>query len=349
MLDSRPRESGSAVFLSELQVPFKCPPGSALLDGTLPLRYCAARFASKFPTWCVPPGGGVADLVDERGERRLVLLMFLVVLRLTGLTGLVGVKRVQPNRKTPAHRVRKCFVWTPHQPVRAQTHIFLERTSQCTIHTLIRTCPLLLHWHWLKVKGICVSKTIFHLVVMPLCNVLFVRFPSVASSPICSLSRPSASSTSLERSRINPCASAHWSGMSGCLANATPHTGYEPNFHTYRNEEYTPINLPDSHRNFPRRDATIITTAEDPGASSSSKQTEASRVPTMLGSLGNSFWKQWRDHESVDSRNGIQETGANLDRESVVSAIFSSQSKGKRDRDQNVVHSLGDGKSPQNP
>ena len=62
----------------------------------------------------------------------------------------------------------------------------------------------------------------------------------------------------------------------------------------------------------------------------------------MLGSLGNSLWKQWRDHESVDSRNGIQETGANVDRESVVSTVFSSQSKGKRDRDQNVVHSSRD-------
>ena len=62
----------------------------------------------------------------------------------------------------------------------------------------------------------------------------------------------------------------------------------------------------------------------------------------MLGSLCNSLWKQWRDHESVDSRNGIQETGANLDRESVVSTIFSSQSEGKRDRDQNDVQSLRD-------
>ena len=37
------------------------------------------------------------------------------------------------------------------------------------------------------------------------------------------------------------------------------------------------------------------------------------------------------DHESVDSRNGIQETGANLDRESGVSTLFGSQSRGKRD------------------
>ena len=43
---------------------FEYPPGSAsaLLDGTL--RYCAARFASKVPTWRLPPGGG-ADLVTE--------------------------------------------------------------------------------------------------------------------------------------------------------------------------------------------------------------------------------------------------------------------------------------------
>ena len=39
----------------------------------------------------------------------------------------------------------------------------------------------------------------------------------------------------------------------------------------------------------------------------------------------------------------MQETGANVDKESVVPTIFSSQSKGKRDQDQNVVHSLRDG------
>ena len=48
------------------------------------------------------------------------------------------------------------------------------------------------------------------------------------------------------------------------------------------------------------------------------------------------------EYALVDSRNGIQETGANMDRESVVSTLFSSQSKGKRDRDQKVVHSMRD-------
>ena len=92
-----------------------------------------------------------------------------------------------------------------------------------------------------------------------------------------------------------------------------------------------------------RDDATIISYTGSRRFSafrSSSKLTAASRVPTVFGSLGNCLWKQWRDYESVDSRKGILETGANVDRESVVPTIFSSQSKGRRDRDQNVVHSL---------
>ena len=44
----------------------------------------------------------------------------------------------------------------------------------------------------------------------------------------------------------------------------------------------------------------------------------------------------------VSGRTGLQETGAELDREPVAATIFSSQSKGKRDRDTNVVHSLKD-------
>ena len=48
------------------------------------------------------------------------------------------------------------------------------------------------------------------------------------------------------------------------------------------------------------------------------------------------------EYESVDSRDDILKTGANLERESVVSTLFRSQSKWKRDRDQNVVHSLRD-------
>ena len=46
-LTSRPRESASELFLNELLSLFRYPPksGRALLNGTLPLRYYAARFA----------------------------------------------------------------------------------------------------------------------------------------------------------------------------------------------------------------------------------------------------------------------------------------------------------------
>ena len=45
-LSSRPRESASVLFLDELLSLFRYPPrsGRALVGGTLPLRYCAARF-----------------------------------------------------------------------------------------------------------------------------------------------------------------------------------------------------------------------------------------------------------------------------------------------------------------
>ena len=64
-LTSRPRESSSELFLDELLGIFRYPPtsGRALLAGTLPLRYCAARFACMVPTWRLPVSGHVARLV----------------------------------------------------------------------------------------------------------------------------------------------------------------------------------------------------------------------------------------------------------------------------------------------
>ena len=49
-----------------------------------------------------------------------------------------------------------------------------------------------------------ISQKHCHVFVMSLSGVPFTRFPPVASSPACSLSRPSASSTSLERTRLTP-------------------------------------------------------------------------------------------------------------------------------------------------
>ena len=64
-LTSRPRESSSELFLDKLLELFRYPPesGRALLTGTLPLRYGAARFACKTPTCRLPVSGHVARLI----------------------------------------------------------------------------------------------------------------------------------------------------------------------------------------------------------------------------------------------------------------------------------------------
>ena len=69
-LTSRPRESASEGFLNELLLHCRYPPWSAgaLLQGTLPLRFCAGRFAGRVPTWRLPADGHVADLVYEGCE-----------------------------------------------------------------------------------------------------------------------------------------------------------------------------------------------------------------------------------------------------------------------------------------
>ena len=101
---------------------------------------------------------------------------------------------------------------------------------------------------------------------------------------------------------VLPCVSARWSGMSGCLANPTPGTCHEPNIRVDANDEHTPINLPDSNGK-----------------------------------------KQLADYESVDSRNSIRETVCGSGKEKrFFSTLFRSESKGKRDRDLNVVQSLED-------
>ena len=105
-LTSRPRESASELFLDELLSLFRYPPKSdrALLNGTLPLRYFAARFAFSIPTWRLPVSGQVSRLVAayselliDRGDE----VVGLTVLR-GSKSGPVG-KRFRLNRKTPAH------------------------------------------------------------------------------------------------------------------------------------------------------------------------------------------------------------------------------------------------------
>ena len=124
-LTSRPRESASAPFLDELLFLFRYPVGSgrALLAGTLPFRYCFARFACRTPTWRLPASGGVVDLVTAN-----VADGYRVVLA-TGRREVFWVrnsslrrKRIRLNRKTPAHLVgfgvqSRPRVWKRLQPM----------------------------------------------------------------------------------------------------------------------------------------------------------------------------------------------------------------------------------------
>ena len=90
-LTSRPRESASELFLNELLSLFRYPPksGRALLNGTLPLRYCDARFTYSTPSWRLPVSGQVRSLVaaypdtaGNLGDEDVDLRVFFGVVRL---------------------------------------------------------------------------------------------------------------------------------------------------------------------------------------------------------------------------------------------------------------------------
>ena len=208
---------------------------------------------------------------------------------------------------------------------------------------IICTFPMLAHRTGSRWKGVCVtysSALISISLDMSLLSVPFSRFPQVLSSPTCPTS-------------LCDCYFVRWQWTKppvppltgvGCLADwlNRPKTQVTSPTCTVTWTRHTPINFPDSFQC--RDDATIISAADPEvlysGASCSSKQTAANRVPTISGSWGASFWKQ--RPELVDSRASIQATGANVERESVDSTVFRSPSKEKRDRDQNVVHSSRD-------
>ena len=105
-LTSRPRESAFEPFLNELLGLFRYPPrsGRALLTGTLPLRYCAARFACKTPTWRLPVSGHVACLVAAccKAAGASGSEVSDPGVHWTSGSG-PGRKSIRLNRKTPAH------------------------------------------------------------------------------------------------------------------------------------------------------------------------------------------------------------------------------------------------------
>ena len=130
------------------------------------------------------------------------------------------------------------------------------------------------------------------------------------------------------------------------MADSASNTSYEhklANFSSYTDPEHTSIDIPDSHQEFLcPDDVTMIPTSPEglpnSEALSSSQQAAARRVSSLFGH--SSLRKLAAGH--VSSRSGHQETGAGLDRESVATTLVNLQSKGKRDRDTNAVHSLRD-------
>ena len=105
-LTSRPRESASELFLNELLGLFRYPPGSrrALLAGTLPLRYCAARFACRTPSCRLPVSGHVVDLVTANVGAVRDAIVDGAGQEVHWVSGSgPGRKRIRLNRKTPAH------------------------------------------------------------------------------------------------------------------------------------------------------------------------------------------------------------------------------------------------------
>ena len=107
-LTSRPRESAFEPFLDELLCFFRYPSrsGRALLNGTLPLRYCAVRFARSTPTWRLPVSGQVSRLVAAHPDSAGGRAGGVVGLRVFRCCGFGSVrKRFRLNRKTPAHLV----------------------------------------------------------------------------------------------------------------------------------------------------------------------------------------------------------------------------------------------------
>ena len=75
--------------------------GRACLAGTLPLRYCAARFACTTPTCQLPVSGHVVDLVIDAVWEGIVDGAGQEVHWVSGSGS--GRKRIRLNRKTPAH------------------------------------------------------------------------------------------------------------------------------------------------------------------------------------------------------------------------------------------------------
>ena len=142
-LTSRPRESASAPFLDQLLLLFHYPSGSssALLAGTLPLRYCSFKFAAKTPFWVLPVPGHVSGLVTVHDQAAAVGGAE-VANRVSGSRR----KRFRLNRKTPARLVGLLIhsrprVWKRMRHVGFSGISMPDRTRRRCGHAYGRTAP----------------------------------------------------------------------------------------------------------------------------------------------------------------------------------------------------------------
>ena len=110
-LTSSPTKSASEGFLNGLLLLFRYPPRSAaaLLEGTLPLRYCAGRLASEIPTFVAGLVTEGVDIVRVEHCSHAVLPGFDGGGRVDWVVGPGGgVERVRLNRKNSS---TPCWAW----------------------------------------------------------------------------------------------------------------------------------------------------------------------------------------------------------------------------------------------
>ena len=187
--------------------------------------------------------------------------------------------------------------------------------------------------------SVCLSK------IIPSAHHVTPGCSWVLCFPSCLVFVCSAADTAGWNQTKPPCTTPLWGGPSGHLADPIPNTDYEPKFCIDVSSELTPINLPSRKSSFNlENDATIAASEgfdllQHSGASGS-RHSVASTVPTLLKLGSSSTRKLVVDCDSVAS---LLSSTRNVvaDHETVVS-VEESVSRGKRDRDLNVVQTLKD-------
>ena len=118
--------------------------GRALLNGTLPLRYCAARFAESTPTWRLPVSGHVERLITSHsGAGDCRVKVFRVH---PGSGSGPARKRFRLNRETPGHLAgflshSRPRVWKRLRHVGFSGLSMPDHTRRCCDHAYGSTAP----------------------------------------------------------------------------------------------------------------------------------------------------------------------------------------------------------------